>query len=142
MLYNYLSVVEGFGPFDDLINRIRAMQDKGNAYNKWVGYLYKYAPQNSAILNDFKRRVFQPSCMFRKGWADQLPNGLSIPTPAASNTEATVAYKNYMKCLSDGEGRCLEQLNEARIRFMEPGCAFLSPQDQTSYSSNFTVAFN
>ena len=147
ILCNLVCIKEGFrnpfgNHFEDLIRRIRGLQDKNNSYNTWVGYLYKNAPVNSDILNDFKRRVFQPSCKFRRNWSDQLPNGSFIPTPANSKTDATIAYKNYMKCLSEGNNICLQQLNDARNRFMEPGCAFLSPQDSSSYTKDFTVAFN
>ena len=147
LLCNSVYIKEGFvnpfgNHFQDLIRRIRELQDKDASYNKWVGYLYKNAPINSNILNDFKKRVFQPSCKFRRDWADNLPKNSFIPTPANSNTDATIAYKNYMKCLSEGNNKCIQPLNDARVRFMEPDCAFLNPQDSASYSKEFTVAFN
>ena len=127
--------------FQQVIRQMQQAQQEGQAYDQWVGYAYKNAPANSELMNDFKSRVFQPSCKFRRFWADELPKGMNIPTPATTSAVATTSYKAYMKCISDGKSVCLNQLENARVRFMEPGCQFLSPTDKSSYSNNFTVAF-
>ena len=135
------TILEGFAnPFDDMLRQLQQSQDSTSAYDKWVGHVYKYAPENSNILNDFKARVFQPDCKFQKKWATKLPKGMNIPTPANNATTANIAYKTYMTCLSNGNKKCLEQLENARTRFMEPGCQFLSPQDSKSYSRDYRVS--
>lgn len=126
-------------PFEAMIKQLQAAQESTSAYDKWIGYVYKHAPENSRILDDFKARVFQPNCKFRKLWATKLPKGMNIPTPAKDSTTANIAYKTFMKCLSSGNSTCLGQLENARVRFMEPGCQFLSPKDAGSYSRNYTV---
>jgi hypothetical protein len=156
-IYNKLTVItEGFA-FGDLeflksfapevYKALKQKQEQATeeeqekkSYNKWVGYLYKTAgktEKNSAILNDFKKRVFQPNCKFRKDWA----NNKNIPTPADNERDATLAYKTYLKCLTKGSKPCIFNLANARYRFMEPGCQFLNPQDHKSYSRDFTVSF-
>ena len=136
-------VLEGFGnPFEDMIRQLQQAQNISSAYDKWIGYVYKHAPENSNILNDFKERVFQPNCKFRKTWATDLPKGMNIPTPANNATSANIAYKTYMNCLTTGNNKCLGQLENARIRFMEPGCQFLSPKDPKSYSREYRVSIH
>ena len=132
--------VEGFGnPFEDLVQKIMAAQSQGQVYDQWLGYVYKNAPENSNILNDFKQRAFHPSCKFRKNWATVPPKGMNIPTGASTKDLANLAYKNYMKCLEKGTSTCMDQLDNARKRLMEPGCHLLHT---TSYSQDFTVLIN
>lgn len=130
--------VEGFGnPFEEFFQKLQAAQSQGQAYDQWLGYVYKNAPSNSDILNDFKSRVFDPSCKFRRDWATNTPEGMNIPTGATTNQLANMAYKNYMACLEKGTGSCIKQLDNARTRLMEPGCSFLHT---SSYTQNFTVS--
>jgi len=130
-------------PLEELVQQISAVQQEGQAYDKWIGYVYKHAPNNSKILDDFKARVFQPSCKFRTNWATNLPEGMGIPNPASSSQLANVAYKNYMECLTKGKPTCLQQLENARVRFMEPGtCQFLNPPDVNSYTKDYRVSFH
>lgn len=132
--------VEGFGnPFEELIKKIMAAQSQSQAYDQWLGYVYKHAPENSKILNDFKERVFHPSCNFRRDWATVTPKGMNIPTGAASKELANIAYKNYMACLQKGTRSCLNQLENARTRLMEPGCQLLHT---TSYNQDFRVSMH
>jgi len=132
--------VEGFGnPFEDIVQKIMAAQSQGQAYEQWLGYVYKNAPANSDILNDFKSRVFQPTCKFRRDWATITPKGMNIPTGAASKEMANIAYKNYMACLQKGTNSCLKQLDNARERLMEPGCQLLHTN---SYSQDFRVSMH
>uniref|UniRef100_A0A6C0HEV4 Uncharacterized protein n=1 Tax=viral metagenome TaxID=1070528 RepID=A0A6C0HEV4_9ZZZZ len=129
--------------FQEIINTITSLQQEGQAYDKWIGYIYKHAPNNSKLLDDFKARVFQPSCKFRVDWDTKPPKGMSIPTPAPSPQLANIAYKNYMECLTKGKPTCLQQLENARLRFMEPGtCQFLNPPDVKSYSNDYRVSFH
>lgn len=140
---NLTKIIEGFqSPYEQLIIKIREIMDKAGAYDRWVGYLYKNAPQNSKVLNDYKKRVFQPNCKFRDDWSTNPPPGMNIPTPAASANDANIAYRNFMKCLTAGNGLCIQQLANSRLRFMEPGCAFLNPPSPSSYSNNLSVGFN
>jgi len=129
-------------PFEEFMKKIQEIQETTSAFDKWVGYVYKHAPENSNILNDFKSRVFQPNCRFRKLWATQLPKGMNIPNSAENATSANIAYKTYMNCLSEGNGTCMGQLENARTRFMEPGCQFLSPKDPKSYSRDYRVSIH
>lgn len=133
-------IVEGFdNPFQEIIKKIQAAQNQSQAYDQWLGYVYKHAPENSDILNDFKERVFQPSCRFRKDWATVTPKGMNIPIGATTKEFANIAYKNYMGCLQKGTRSCLNQLENARKRLMEPGCQFLHTK---SYSQNFRVSMH
>ena len=132
--------VEGFGnPFEDFVQKLLAAQNQGQAYDQWLGFVYKNAPANSDILNDFKKRVFDPSCSFRRDWATVTPKGMNIPTGAATKELANLAYKNYIKCLQSGASTCLNQLNNARERLMEPGCQLLHTD---SYNQEFTVSIH
>ena len=101
--------------------------DKQNSYNDWVGWVYKHVESSGEPLNDFKKRVFQPTCQFRRDWVTTLPNGMMRPNPAGNKDLANVAYRSYLQCIADGNSACLQQLEDARIRFMEPGCEFLNP---------------
>jgi len=134
------SLKEGFGnPWEEIFRKIKAMQDEAGAYDKWIGYVYKNSSTNGYILNDFKSRVFQPSCQFRGDWATVLPKGISIPTPAESADMAMMSYKKYFENLSKGQGASARQLYDARDRFMAPGCDFLN--DPAQYTKPYNVAF-
>lgn len=133
--------VEGFAnPWEALIRRILEAQQKQKSYDLWVGYLYKNAPQNSGILNDFKSRVFQEQCEFRPYWSEKLPAGMSVPMGAQTATEANIAYKNFIQCIAQGNSLCLNQLNNARIRFMKPGCDF-NVRDKASLTRDYRASF-
>ena len=115
---------EGFqNPFEAFFRKLKDQQSNANAYNQWVGYVYKSAEQNSGVLNDFKEKVFAPSCDFRKDWATNQ-QGMGIPTPANSVDLANLAYKTYLNCLKSGNPICVNQLGNARARFMENGCQY------------------
>jgi hypothetical protein len=133
-------VKEGFGnPFEEIFRKIKEMQDQSGSYNRWIGYIYKNSSNNGEILNDFKSRVFQPSCQFRGDWATRLPNGMSIPTPSSSADMAMMDYKKYLEALSKGQGNTARQLYDARDRFMAPDCNFLN--DPNQYNKAFNVPF-
>lgn len=134
------SIKESFqNPFEEIIRKIKEMQNQSGAYDKWIGYVYKYSSKNGKILNDFKSKVFKPSCRFRGDWATNLPKGMTIPTPAETPDMAMIAYKNYFNSLNKGEGNSVKQLYNARDRFMAPGCNFLNNPE--GYIHEYTVAF-
>ncbi len=133
--------IEGFqNPWEGLIRRILDAQKKQKSYDLWIGYLYKNAPQNSGILNDFKSRVFQPQCEFRPYWSEQLPPGMNVPMGAQTATEANIAYKSFMQCVAEGNPLCMNQLNNARVRFMKPGCQF-NIRDRASLTRDYRASF-
>lgn len=118
------ALAEGFqNPFEAFFKQLKEQQSNANAYNQWVGYVYKTAEQNSSVLNDFKEKVFAPSCDFREDWATNQ-QGMVIPTPANSVDLANLAYKTYLNCLKSGNPICVSQLGNARARFMESGCQY------------------
>jgi len=49
---------------------------------------------------------------------------MGIPTPANSVDLANLAYKTYLNCLKSGNPICVNQLGNARARFMENGCQY------------------
>ena len=120
--------------------RSAGMLGKQNSYNDWVGWAYTHPQTSGEPLNDFKKRVFQPSCEFRRDWATQVPKGMMRPNPAGNKDLANVAYRTYLQCIAEGNPACLQQLEDARVRFMEPGCAFLNPNPAT-YSANIQQVF-
>ena len=115
---------------------------KQNAFGDWIGWLYAHPESSGAPLNDFKKRVFQPNCKFRRDWATVLPPGLNRPIPAGNKDLANVAYRTYMSCLADGNSDCIKQLEEARRRFMEPDCGFLNPRDVSTYTKDIQQVFS
>ncbi len=118
------ALAEGFvNPFEAFFKQVQQQQSNANAYNQWIGYIYKSAEQNSGVLNDFKEKVFSPNCVFREDWATNQ-QGMGIPTPANSVDLATLAYKTYLNCLKSGNPICVGQLGNARARFMEHGCQY------------------
>jgi len=126
-------------PFEEIIKKIKQMQDQTGAYDRWIGYVYKHSSKNGLILNDFKSRVFQPTCKFRSDWATRLPKNMNIPTPADTPELAMMSYKKYLDALSKGKGDSAKQLYNARERFMAPGCDFLN--DPSRYTKAFNVGF-
>ena len=149
MSYNtYRILTNTIEPFDDSVNALLAsltkasQNDKGNgSYTSWIGWLYAH-PESSAIpLNEFKSRVFQPSCKFRLNWSTDIPTGLTIPQSPETIEIANTAYSYFLKGLSNGNQVCINALDDARRRFMEPECAFLNPSDPKSYSKGYTQVF-
>ncbi len=113
---------------------------KQNAYSSWVGWLYTHIESSGAPLNDFKRRVFHPNCKFRRDWATNLPSGLTRPIPAENKNLANISYRTYLTCLADGNPQCIQQLEDARRRFMEPSCQILR-QNPSEYTKNIQEVF-
>ena len=112
------------------------------AFDSWVGYLYKFPQNSGAPLNDFKSRVFQPTCTFRLNWATDLPKNMVRPMAAANATLANAAYKTFLDGLAQGNPQCIAKLNEARERFMESNCAFLRHSSPSAYNRNFQPVFS
>lgn len=112
------------------------------AFDSWVGYLYKFPDQSGIPLNDFKSRVFQPSCKFRANWATVLPKTMVRPMAAANANLANAAYKTFLDGLAQGNQQCIAKLNEARERFMESDCAFLPQASPSAYNKNFQPVFS
>ena len=112
------------------------------AFDSWVGYLYKFPQQSGAPLNDFKKRVFQPSCKFRQNWASVLPRDMIRPMPAPNAQLANAAYKTFLDGLAQGNQECIAKLNEARERFMESECEFLPQRSPTAYNKDFQAVFS
>lgn len=133
-------------PFDIsswMMNFQRATQNTPGStpYDQWIGYLYKNPATSSKALNDFKSRVFVPSCKFQRDWNTVLPKGMGRPMAASDATNANIAYKSYLDCLARSDLKCINQLNNALARFMEPGCRFKKPKSPTEYNTNYTPVF-
>jgi hypothetical protein len=145
MKYQQYNAYEGFTPMDmqrmiQQFQQSAGLLGKQNSYTDWVGWIYKNVQSSGEPLNDFKKRVFQPTCKFRQDWATRLPKGMAIPNPAGNKDLANVAYRSYLQCLAEGNRVCLQQLEDARTRFMEPGCAFLNP-NPASYTNDIQQVF-
>jgi hypothetical protein len=125
--------------FEEILKKIKELQNQSLAYDNWVGYIYKNPSKNGEILNDFKSRVFHPSCKFRNDWATNLPKGMTIPTPANSPDAAMLAYKKYLSNLKNGKDNSGKQLYNARDRFMDKDCRVLN--DPSQYTREYTVHF-
>jgi hypothetical protein len=131
----------------DVATMIRNLQEASGAlgddksYGLWVGYLYKHPETAGDALNDFKSRVFQPDCAFRQDWDTKLPDGSTRPMAAESAELANVAYKAYLDCLANNSEGCIMSLDDARERFMQPGCNFLNPSNTDSYAANYKPVF-
>lgn len=128
----------------DMIRQIQTASgqlDKQDSYNQWIGYLYKNPEKSSKPLNDFKSRVFDDSCKFRYDWSVNIPKGLSRPIGANDRSTANVAYTSYMGCLKDRDPACINQLEDARTRFMKPGCFYKYIQDTNSLTKNIREVF-
>ena len=111
------------------------------SYGLWVGYMYKNPQGATEALNDFKKRVFQPNCSFRQDWDTNLPPGKSRPMAAENAEIANIAYKAYLDCLANNSEGCVLSLDDARERFMAPGCNFLNPSDTDSYMRDYKPVF-
>ena len=131
----------------DVAKMIQNLQEASGAlgddksYGIWVGYLYKHPESAGDALNDFKARVFQPNCSFRQDWDTKLPPGLQRPMAAENADVANIAYKAYLDCLANNSEGCINSLDDARSRFMEPGCSYLNPSDTNSYAVNYKPVF-
>lgn len=130
---------EGFVPFQQFYQQFLQSQKQQISYNNWVGYTYRTSSTSTtaAVLNDFKRRVFQDWCEFKNDWPQNM-GGMPPVNGATSGVNATVAYQTFIKCLRSGSGSCYSKLEDARRRFMKPGCQFRNPVDT---SDPITVAF-
>ena len=131
--------IESFVSIQDFYNQFLEAQRMLVSYEYWVGYAYRTADKDATaeVLNDFKRRVFQDSCEFKDDWRNPPP-GMPSPNGASNAVTATVAYQSYIRCLQKGVGFCYSKLEDARIRFMKPGCWYKNPVD---VSGGITVAF-
>ena len=135
---------EGFTSVANLLKNLEMAQNQDtivNSYDKWVGYIYKHPDVSAKALNDFKSRVFQPTCAFRRDLSNNLTNGLQRLQGADTSPLANVAYKTFLDCLADGNQKCLEKLADAKARFMVDGCNFLNPSDIKTYNSNYSPVF-
>jgi len=116
-------------------------QQATNSYNYIIAWIYTHPEKSGPVLNDLKRRVFQPNCKFRRDWATNPPPGSSI-TPVYLDLEiANTSYSTFLKDLAKGNQLSLSALNDAKRRFMEPDCEFLAPSDLSSYSANYKAVF-
>ncbi len=145
-LHQYMySNMEGFETMRTMNFRIQEIlksQQAKSAYSQWLGYLYANPSKAASALNDFKRRVFQPTCKFRMHWSTQLPSGKSIPIGAKSADLANVAYASYLNCLAKDDLSCVMMLDDFRSRFMEPGCEYLRPNDRKWYNADIRPVFS
>jgi hypothetical protein len=145
-----LQIKEGFAPavwqqYFDMIRRLQQAQgmlQESKTYDQWVGYIYQNPADSATALNDFKSRVFHPSCKFKKDWAFRLPPGMNRPIPAQTAELATIAYRSFMKCVASRNAECIKKLNDARIRFMESDCGFLNQTDFSAYTRNIPTVFS
>jgi hypothetical protein len=144
--YSLMKAKEGFMSPMNIQQMIQQFQQsagllgKQNSYNDWIGWLYTHVQSSGEPLNDFKNRVFQPTCKFRQDWATNLPKGMVRPNPAGNKDLANVAYRSYLQCLAEGNPACLQQLDDARRRFMDSECAFLNP-NPANYTKDIQQVF-
>lgn len=144
-VYSTLPIIE---PLTDVQRMLKNLQraegqlGQAQAFDSWVGFLYKFPQQSGVPLNNFKQRVFQPSCKFRKNWATVLPPNMNRPMAAANATLANASYKTFLDGLAQGNQECIAKLNEARARFMESDCEFLVHASPRAYNSNFQPVFS
>ena len=131
--------IEGFNPFQQFYQQFLNAQKELQSFGFWVGYAYRTSNLDATaeVLNDFKRRAFQDGCEFRDNWPNP-PSGMPSPNGATTAVAATAAYQAYIRCLKSGNVTCYNRLNDARARFMKPGCQFRNPIDT---SEPITVAF-
>jgi hypothetical protein len=138
---------EGFQDITDIQQLIQQIQGASGqlgeekAYNDWIGWIYTNPQTATMALNDFKKRIFQPSCEFRNDWSSNLPPGKQRPNPAQTPQLANTAYRTYLGCLAKGNQSCTALLDDARMRFMKPGCNFLNPSDVSTYNQNVSEVF-
>jgi hypothetical protein len=132
---------EGFEDMGNVLNLIRQLQTasgqlgQSKAYDQWIGWIYTNVDQSGPILNDFKTRVFHPTCKFNRDWPTTLPAGLQRPNPAENAELAQAAYRSYLNCLANSNDECIKLLENARTRFMQPGCRFANPTNISSYNA-------
>lgn len=125
------------------LERLRGATGENNpetSYNNQVGFLYQNPQLSAVALNDFKSRVFQPDCKFRVDWSINL-NGKQKPMPPANMDLANIAYRSQLQCLAKGNSTCVNLLNDAKQRFMEPECGFTS-QPLSSVAENVPQVFS
>ena len=127
-----------------MLRRLQQAQGQLGAeksYQDFIGWLYKVGQTKEAsrALNDLKARAFQPTCQFRKDWQTK-PTG-AIPIAPENKDLANTAYQAYLDCLARGEQGCLDQLADARKRFMEPECGFKIQQNKSVYNQNYSAVF-
>lgn len=160
MLYNEYRkrrpLTEGYAPpspqTNDTSNDIATMMNNlaaatgklgdGKSYELWVGYAYQNPDKSAKALDDFKARTMTPNCMFRRDWFKTLPAGMGRPMAAQNKDLANTAYKTYLDCLSNNSEICINQLDDFRKRFMEPGCNFRAPSDSSLYAKDYRPVFS
>ena len=135
-------------PLTDIQQMIQNLQTANGqlgqtqAFDSWVGYLYKHPESSGVALNDFKQRVFQPTCTFRRNWASVLPPNMIRPMSAPNAQLANAAYKTFLSGLAQGNQDCIAKLNEARARFMESDCEFLVQSSSSAYTKDIGLVFS
>ena len=125
-------------------DKIKAEQDRVDAifqYQQWVGYLFANPTKNGPALNDFKRRVFQPTCTFKRDWSIYNPTTANSFIGVATADEANVAYNKFLLHLSKSNEATIPLLNDAKSRFFTDDCAFLNPDNLSDYSTNLSPVF-
>ena len=142
--YKRRSITEGFDAISDMIQKIQQAQGQlgtQQSFDNWAGWLYKIGKTKEAsrMLNDLKKRAFQPDCKFREDWLTNPGN--QIPIAPETKDLANLAYKSYLDCLAKGDQGCINQLADARNRFMEPECGFQLQADKSVYNQNYQTVF-
>ncbi len=139
--------VEGFQDanpqqqMQDIMKLIKQVQSASGelgpkrSYEDWIGWLYTHPETSAAPLDDFKARVFSPNCKFRIDWSETLPNNLKRPIPAENAELANAAYRSFLKGLTQGNSESFNLLEDARTRFMQPGCTFKNHRSVDAYSN-------
>lgn len=128
-----------------MLNDLSAATGKlgdGKSYELWIGYAYQNPEKSAIALDDFKARALMPNCMFRQDWFKTLPKGMERPMPAQNKDLANTAYKTYLDCLSNNSAVCINQLDDFRTRFMEPGCNLRVPSDSSLYNKEYRPVFS
>ena len=146
MLYNEYRKrsIEGFDAVTTMNQNIKKAYDDNYAvgsYSWWTAWLYAHPDSSSKPLNDFKSRVFQSDCEFRKDWATNLPPGLQIPVVPLNAELANTGYKTYLDGLAKKQPKTMGTLNDARRRFMKSDCQFLNHSDSSDYNKNYSPVF-
>jgi len=142
--YRTTPAYQGFLDFHSFFQRFQTASGQAQAtssYDQFIGWLYANPQTSGNALNDLKARAFQPTCEFRVKWSTDLPRGMGRPIAPVNKDLANVAYKSWLDCLARNDSACVNQLNNAMLRFMEPGCAFQTGKPISTYNANYNPVF-
>ncbi len=137
LLYNHRTrTAEPFISLQELMQRnarIALNAQTEGAYNKVIGFMYKYPNNSHGVFKNIGQSYFTPDCKYKIHWNQVLPPGKNKPLSPQTVSEANDAFRVWTQCINQKNNTCIQQLTDFNQRFLQncklKGDAFKSPKN-------------